>query len=309
MYACSPRWEEDWISEEDAEAILSQLSAKARGRHLDQDKIDLNYGIHLTGGEPFLNFDLLLSITEMASRLGIPPAFVETNCFWSRDDEITREKLARLKQAGLRGILISANPFTIEQIPFERIERAAKISEEVFGGNVIVYQSYFYNQFKRMGINSTLPFEEYLQKAGYGLRYIELLPLGRVSYKLADLYRKHPPEHFSGASCEHELIRDWHIHIDNYCNFIPGYCAGISLGDARDLDAICRGIDLDELPVLRALVTSMEELYRLGKKFGYEEEEGYISRCHLCVSIRRRLAKHGQFRELRPKEFYEHLGD
>lgn len=245
----------------------------------------------------------------MASRLRIPLAFVETNCFWCRDDEAAKERLTKLKQAGLKGILLSTNPFTIERIPFERIERAAKISEEVFGGNVIIYQNYFYNQFKRMGVSSTLTFEEYLGRAGYGLHQMELLPPGRVSYKLAYVYRKHPPEQFFGASCERELIRDWHIHIDNYCNFVPGYCAGISLGDARDLDAICQGIDLDEAPILRALLTNVGELYRLGEQFGYEEEEGYISKCHLCVSIRRHLANLGDFRELRPNAFYEHLED
>ena len=81
------------------------------------------------------------------------------------------------------------------------------------------------------------------------------------------------------------------------------------MGDARDLDAICQGIDLDELPVLKALLTSMEGLYRLGKEFGYEEQEGYISKCHLCLDIRRHLVRHGEFKELRPREFYEHLED
>jgi len=310
MYACSPGWKGDWISEEDAESILSQFSARLRGKYPYPDRIGVNYGIHFTGGEPFLNFDLLLKVTEIASKLEIPSTFVETNCFWCRDDETTRERLVKLKDAGLDGILISANPFIVEQIPFERTERAARISEEIFGGNVIIYRRFFYDQFKRLGLKGTLPFEEYLQKAGYSsLYHIELLPMGRVPYKLGGLFRKHPARRFFGESCRKELIRDWHIHIDNYCNFIPGYCAGISLGDVRDLDAICQGIDLDELPVLKALLTRMEGLYRLGEEFGYEEREGYISKCHLCLDIRRHLVQHGEFKELRPREFYEHLED
>jgi len=309
MYACSPRWEGDWLTEEDAERLLSQLSAKMRGGHGYPAGIDLNHGLHLTGGEPFLNFDLLLTIAELATSFAIPPAFVETNCFWCRDDETARDRLVRLRQAGLKGMLVSVNPFVVERIPFERIERAVRIGQEVFGGNVIVYQSYFYYQFRQLGLRSTLPFEEYLERGGSGLYHAELLPLGRVSHKLGHLYRKYPAEHFFAASCQGELIRDWHIHIDNYCNFIPGYCAGLSLGDARALDAICQGIDLDELPVLRALLTSIEKLYQLGQAFGYEREEGYVSKCHLCLSIRKHLAKHGEFRELRPMGFYEHLED
>ena len=310
MYACSPRWEAHWLSEEDAERILAQLAVKLRGKYPHPGRIGINYGIHFTGGEPFLNFDLLLRVTEMARQLGIPSTFVETNCFWCRDDETTREKLAELKDAGLDGILISVNPFVIERIPFERLERAARISEEIFGGNVIIYQRFFYDQFKGLGLKSTLPFEEYLQRAGYGLYHVELIPAGRVPYKLGYLYRKYPAQRFFGQSCRRELIRDWHIHVDNYCHFIPGYCAGLSLGDARDLDAICGGIDLDELPVLKALLTDLEELYQLGREFGYQErEEGYISKCHLCVDIRRHLVRSGEFKELRPRQFYEHLED
>jgi hypothetical protein len=302
---------------EDAERILSQLSALLRGRypdpgrecHPEERRIGINYGIHFTGGEPFLNFALLLQVIEIAERLGIASTFVETNCFWCRDDETTRERLLRLKENGLDGILISVNPFLVEQIPFECIERAARISEQVFGGNVMIYQRFFYDQFKMLRLTGTLTVEEYLQRAGYGLSHAELIPAGRVPYKLGYLYKKYPATHFFGESCRQELIRDWHIHIDNYCNFIPGYCAGISLGDTRELDSICQGIDLDELPVLKALLTDLEMLYGLGKEFGYEESEGYISKCHLCLDLRRHLAKRGEFKELRPKEFYDHLED
>jgi len=309
MYACSPRWEADWISEEDAGRVLFQLAEKLRGKYLYPGHIGVNYGVHFTGGEPFLNFDLLLKVTGVADRLGIPSTFVETNCFWCRDDGITRERLMALKASGLQGILISANPFVLEGVPFERTERAARIGEEVFGGNAIVYQSFFFDQFRRLGLKGTLRFEEYVREAGHGLLHAELLPSGRFPYKLASLYRSYPASHFFGESCRRELIRDWHIHIDNYCNFVPGYCGGISLGDARDLDGICQGIGLDGLPVLGALLSSMEELYALGKAFGYEEGEGYIAKCHLCLDIRRHLAEHGQFKELKPAEFYGHLKD
>jgi len=309
LYACSPAWKADWLSLSDAEAILTQLAASLRGKYPDFGSVGVNQGIHFTGGEPFLNFDLLLEVTAIAHRLGIPSTFVETNCVWCIDDETTRDKLKQLKEAGLQGILISANPFIVEYVPFARIQRAVRIALEVFPGNVMVYQRFFYEQFRRMGLQGTLPFHEYLQRAGHGLHHAELLPGGRVAYKLGDLLQQHPAEHFFAAACRQELIRDWHIHVDNYCNFVPGYCAGISLGDARDLDALCQGIRLDQLPVLRALLTGMEELYRLGEEFGYEVQDGYVSKCHLCLDIRRHLVKVGEFKELRPKEFYEHLED
>jgi hypothetical protein len=213
-------------------------------------------------------------------------------------------------KAGLHGVLISVNPFILEQVPFERTKRAVRISKEVFSGRIIIYQEFFYHQFEGLGIKGTLAFEEYLQKAGLKSIYeIELLPMGRAAYKLAYLYKKYPSDRFFCETCKEELTRDWHVHIDNYCNYVAGYCGGISLGDARDLDSLPE-IDLEEKPILEALVTDLEKLYELGvEEFGYKElSEGYISKCHLCVDLRKCLAEQtDEFEELRPREFYYHL--
>jgi len=113
MYACSPRWKADWISEKDMEKILTQLSDKIQQSFLGARRIRINYGLHFTDGEPFLNFDLLLKASEIAHELKIGSTFVETNCFWCKDDETVREKLTQLKEAGLHGVLISVNPFIL----------------------------------------------------------------------------------------------------------------------------------------------------------------------------------------------------
>ncbi len=121
MYACSPRWRADWMSERDAELILTQLSDKLQKRYpVHSKKIGVNYGIHFTGGEPFLNFDLLLSVTRMAHEFQIPSTFAETNCFWASGDKITEERFRKLRDAGLTGMLISANPFILESVSFKR---------------------------------------------------------------------------------------------------------------------------------------------------------------------------------------------
>lgn len=310
MYCCSPEWKADWISEKDTDKILTSLSGRIRATPLGSERIGVNHGLHFTGGEPFLNSDLLLKVIQMAEALKIPSTFVETNCFWCIDDKTTRDKLMQLKDAGLKGILISVNPFITEHVPFESTERAVRISREVFSRNMIIYQEFFYDEFKRFGIKGVLSFEEYLQRARESLHYIELLPMGRATYKLNYLYRKYQARRFFGESCKEELTRPWHVHIDNYCNYMTGYCGGISLGDARNLDAICQGVDLDEYPILEALVTNVKRLYEIGKKeFGYrEQEEGYISKCHLCLDIRRHLAlQTDKFKELKPREFYFHL--
>ena len=136
--------------------------------------------------------------------------------------------------------------------------------------------------------------------------------MGRAPYKLGHLYKKYPASHFFKETCRGELTRNWHIHIDNYCNYITGYCAGISLGDARDINAICQGIDLDDHPIISLLISprGIEKLYKFGvQEFGYKElKEGYISKCHLCIDVRKYIVDQtDEFKELKPREFYYNL--
>jgi len=44
------------------------------------------------------------------------------------------ERLTRLKHAGLHGILVSVNPFILQEVPFGRTERAIRIVGRPFKG-------------------------------------------------------------------------------------------------------------------------------------------------------------------------------
>jgi hypothetical protein len=314
MYGCSPRWKADWIRIDDADKVLTQLSKAFRKNYpVGYSGLGVNLGLHLTGGEPFLNFKLLLILVRQAHRIGFPSTFVETNCFWSINDEVTEHKLIQLKEAGLNGILISVNPFILEYVPFERTLRTLRVGEKVFGADVIIYQDFFRRQFESLGVKGTLSFEEYLRKAGIqSLRHVELIPMGRACYRLGHLYRKHPADVFFGESCTEELTRPWHIHVDNYCNYMTGYCGGISLGDARNLDSICQGIELDDHPVIANLVSSggIGKLFQFSvEEYGYRAlDDGYVSKCHLCTDMRKNMVERtDEFKELKPREFYANL--
>jgi hypothetical protein len=312
MYACSPQWRADWMTEEDLEALLSQLAGRIAPAPWGPQVMSLNHGLHLTGGEPFLNFDLLLRAVEMAEGMSIPSAFVETNCSWCIDDEAARAKLQGLKRAGLKGVLISVNPFYAEYVPFERTQRCIRISQEVFGRNVMVYQAAYYRRFQSLGIEGTLSLEEYLELTQEErlADHVELFLQGRAACKLRPFYPAYPASTFFDEPCRSSFLRNWHNHFDNYGNLIPGYCGGISLGSWRDLDALTQeGIDLEAHPVLRFLVAEdVRGLLHFAMDFGYREfGGGYLSKCDLCLDIRRFLVTRGDFEELGPKGFYEHL--
>ncbi len=287
MYACSPRWSNDWIPISDLKNILSQLADKILPSPYGVSRVGVNYGLHFTGGEPFLNYSLLLEAVKVACDYGIPSIFVETNSYWCTDPEKTVERLRELKSLGLNGILVSVNPFIVEYVPFERIEYNVSSSFRIFGENTMIYQYEFYRQFKWSGLKGLLKFEDYLRLYGFrGLEMVELIPMGRACYKLRDLFTKYPARTFFRENCRASLLREWHTHIDNYGNYITGYCGGLSLGDARKLDQLLEdGIDLDEKPILDILINkNIGELYSFAvKEFNYKErEDGYISKCDLC---------------------------
>jgi hypothetical protein len=316
IYACSQRWPADWISEEDLERILRQLSGKIESNTFGPHTTGLNYGLHFTGGEPFLDFELLCKAVEIADKFKIPSTFVETNCFWAVDDKSTKEKLKILKKKGLRGIMISVNPFYLEYVPFERTDRAISMSLDIFGRNVMVYQLEYYRRFKAWGLNDKVPFEEYLklERKEDFLRNVEFFTTGRAPYRLRSvlqsIYQKHPAEFFFRGKCITPFFRSWHNHFDNYGNYIPGFCGGISLGDCRELDRLLKeGIDAEQYPILGFLIDEdLKGLYHFAKERGFTgSEEGYLSKCHLCIELRKYLALNGDFKELKPKEFYMHL--
>ena len=139
---------------------------------------------------------------------------------------------------------------------------------------------------------------------------VELFLMGRAAYRLKDLYPRYRAAHLLGQPCRPPFLRDWHNHFDPYGNYLPGYCGGISLGDWHSLDKLLdEGIDADERPVLAFLAAGdFDGLLRFARAHGYQEaREGYVSKCHLCVDIRRHLSAAGGFEELKPREFYRHL--
>ena len=69
------------------------------------------------------------------------------------------------------------------------------------------------------------------------------------------------------------------------------------------------GADIFEPPVLEFLARQdFIGLLQYTQDFGYEEsKEGYVSKCHLCVDVRRHLWAKIEFEELRIGELYGHL--
>ena len=128
LYNCGPAWQE-WIDPDEVRAALSAAKC-AWGS---------GFQVHLTGGEPFLNYPLLLASTQIARNLDIP-VYLETNAGWCRDLDLAEGRFHELREAGLGAVLVSVSPFHQEAIPLGRALEAISAARAVFGsGRVIVY--------------------------------------------------------------------------------------------------------------------------------------------------------------------------
>lgn len=211
-----------------------------------------------------------------------------------------------------QGIMISVNPYYAEYIPFERTKRCLEMALKVFGRNVIVYQLEFFRLFSLLGIEERVSLEEFLertQKTNWADR-VELFLMGRAAQALQSRYPTFPAGRFFQESCLMPFLRSWHNHFDNYGNYLPGFCGSLSLGNWLEMDRLLReGIDLTRNPILGFLIQGdMEGLYYFARERGYEEaDQGFVSKCHLCLELRRFLVSRDDFPELQPKEFYDHL--
>ncbi|MBI9045310.1 MAG: hypothetical protein JEZ06_12545 [Anaerolineaceae bacterium] len=301
VYNCGKTWT-DWISEENISQAFAAL-------HL-WDPVPM---VHLTGGEPFLNYSLLLHAVQCADEFNIP-CYLETNAGWALSEKIAMQKFSTLKDAGLLAVLISCSPFHAESIPPKNTINAIQASRAVFGpAQTFVYQSEWLQQITSFGVEHTTPLSRYMEEAGiqrcgelfwkgYGL-----ISGGRAGYYLGELIAKQPAESFMFQSCENEILFSSHSHFDLYGNFIPGFCGGLSLGDWHELSELVTNYQNGELPELINLLIQNGPfgLFELAKKSGYTAlSAGYAGKCHLCVDVRRFLSRLFQYPELQPAGFY-----
>ncbi|MCS7201984.1 MAG: 4Fe-4S cluster-binding domain-containing protein [Dictyoglomus sp.] len=316
LYACSSQWKE-FIDMETLNSILQGIKKIWKNYKPNPYKNILFHGIHFAGGEPFLNFPLLLSAVERARELGIYIGYVETNAEWCVNREDVYEKFSLLKSAGLSRIFISCSPFHAEKVPLKRTLLAIEVAQKVFGTkNVIIYMAHFIKEIAKFDIENPIPLEKWeiaYGKKGAGYIFWEgygLIPGGRSGFLLGDLWYKYPPEVFREDTCRYEILESQHAHFDLYGNYIPYFCGGISLGYCNNLEEFYDNFCLDNLPLIKILVErGPYGLMKFAKEFGFEESpNGYVGKCHLCVDVRRFLALNSnEFLELSPKNFYNFL--
>ena len=104
-----------------------------------------------------------------------------------------------------------------------------------------------------------------------------------------------------------ELLAVNHFHFDLFGNYIPGLCSGLSI----HRDDLGKEISEEKYPVLHVLFNDgIRGLFNLiSREFGFQSSESYMSKCHLCLDLRRHVVLDRGMapRDLQPTAFYEHV--
>ena len=297
LFACSPRHPRRVHSVEQGVRYLRMLRATDRA-------------VHIAGGEAMMEYPRLVAICREAARWGAAPHFVESNTTWCTSDALVRTRLAELREAGVRGLLISADPYHLAHFPVDRYLRGYQVAAEMLGPENVAGAVLDREQLRELGA------------------------IGRDPARLAEYVRAHPPNmvgragevlarhlpvraigelagdamwHGTGGvmSCAQEFDPQtmWEIHLDPYGNVQT--CCGVIVGNADRTplgELMARGFAQGN-PIVAALCEQGPVgLLRMAEGLGYRREQ-YVQKCHLCWRVRKFLRPH--FPEvLGPEEVY-----
>jgi hypothetical protein len=275
------------------------------------------YRVHLTGGEPFLNFPLLLHAVQVANQMKVS-CYAETNAGWCVRGDVVADRFRQLRDNGLQAIIISCSPFHAAIIPLKRTLLAIAVALEVFRSDrVIVNMVEWLDQLSRFGFEETIPLEQYIESYGPGPAGVmfwqgySLISGGRSGFHIGHLTRRLKAPAFQGEDCRLEIVFPHRAHLDPYGNFIPSFCGGLAPGQWNEIPLMREDFHAGRFsPLITILVNSGPYgLFTFARdQHGYKPlRSGYAGKCHLCVDVRRHLAKVGDFKELKPHQFYESI--
>ena len=286
LFNCSPARPSLHTTPDDALDYLRQLHAT--------DRV-----VHIAGGEAMMFYDDLLGICRAAGQEGIAPHFVETNATFATSDDLARDRLGRLREAGVLGLLISSDPYHLGLHSPANYERCFRIAVEVFGRANVAADELCVEALEHRSCIGRDP----AKLADYTLEHPPML-VGRAGEQFSSLFPDRPVEELidsmwhggqGSRDCRQEFDPDtmWEIHIDPYGNIQT--CCGIILGNAR----------LTPLPELMAggfggrsrIIDAVRSggpaaLLEIARGLGYEPRHGYPQKCGLCWEVRKFLRPH-----------------
>jgi organic radical activating enzyme len=285
-----------WMTPEQAVRYWRQL-------HRVAQRVGKTIGIHISGGEPFGNWDNLLAIARAAHQAGLTAAGsfekVETNAYWADCDAIVGERVKALDDCGMQMLVVSADVYHQQFVDFDRVRRCVEVARDVLGeGRVRVRWWDFYN--RPIDVRRLSPAERdatFREALG---RHRERLT-GRAADELPQYLQRRPAETFAHEHCTRAVLGSRHVHVDPFGNVFPGVCTGIILGnaEAEPIEAMWQRLATSwrQDEILSDLIEGGAcRLMQRARELGYQPlAQGYADRCHLCTHVREFLFERGEY--------------
>ena len=297
LYACSPNRTDGYITETTAKSVASLLrTAGCRS-------------VHIGGGEPFLNFEGLLSLVRILTDTGVRVEYIETNAYWASDTGRCKKYLRELLNAGADTLCISLDPFHAEYVPIELpLSLARTCQNEGFG--YFLWQDRYLPMMSRLDksrIHSREEMEKLISQ-NYILETAKSYGLhlgGRAIGIEAEYSECKPVSAIVDESPCRSLVSGGHFHVDMYGRYIPPGCTGFVI----PLDEAVNGIPDGKYPVYESLLSGgIKSLLEYAALKGFAaKRDGYPSKCALCFYIRHRLCENASSPELDPEHYPEAL--
>jgi hypothetical protein len=251
--------------------------------------------IHITGGEPFLYFDYLVSLLEEAKKLKLGKVdLVETNGFWATDEKVIEERLRLLDSLGVEMVKVSCDPFHQRFVDVVEVRRLIQVGQRVLGADRVTarWMDYLDVDYDMKNLSAAEADGKYLESlAEFPCRFT-----ARAGWRLAKLVEQTPVSQLMGRHCASSFMGAKGVHVDPLGNVFSGTCSGIIVGNINDtpLDVLWKQFDPAKESVIGRLVKGgpgalAEEMVMHGFEIGPE----YAGKCHLCACVRQFMSEHG----------------
>ena len=296
LYGCSPTAKPGYMDVVAAAKLCEQL------RRLGCRSL------HIGGGEPFLNVEGLVDLIKAIRSSGLHLDYIETNAAWlTSDDTRNRKILNDVVSAGCDCIMVSADPFHIEFIPFWKPQKLLRLLQSM-GISHFIWQERYWPLLEQLDPVKTYDSKALCDIFGYDLQHQCAREYGmRFHGRALNLLRKYgekkaialPP-----SPCT-QLHDTSHFHVDYLGRYIPPGCTGMGIL----LDDMGKNLDPTSYPVLsRLFAEGLGGLLAYAQELGYKlDPAGYVSKCELCFDVRKFLIMSDRqgHPDLTPEGFYE----
>jgi hypothetical protein len=295
LYGCSNNAEPGYMDEATAVRVcerLCQLGCRS---------------VHIGGGEPFLNPGGLITLIKVIIDSGLQLDYIETNAAWmTGDDDRNRQILSDVVKVGGDCIMVSADPFHVEFIPFWKPLALIRLLRQT-GTQHFIWQERYLPLLQKLDPQKTYDSKALEAIFGYDVTGKCALEYGMSfngrALNLLRKYGKKKPAKVLMEECP-ELYNTSHFHVDYFGRYIMPGCTGMGIL----IEDVGKELDPAKYPVMSRLFNGgVSELLSYAQKLGYSlESDGYYSKCELCFHIRKYLisVNRESHPDLTPGDYY-----